>query len=281
MLFGISHKTDYKYSSGVFLEPHTLRFKPKLTPHSVLKNFSIKIEPEPSGLSEQIDIENNFNLFCWFEGTHSQIRISSIATVEVEEFNPFNFLIHPPEFLHLSFEYDQRTKQLLKPSLYVEGLPESMVEYTEEILSNSSSETVDFLIRLTRGIHLEFNLTTREVGEPHSPDITFKNKSGSCRDLAWMQIHMLRKLGIACRFVSGYLYVDAENPEFELHAWVEVYLPGAGWIGLDPSHGMLTSGYHIPVTSSAYYQNTMPVCGSIRGKASSSLKNYLKITLDP
>lgn len=94
-----------------------------------------------------------------------------------------------------------------------------------------------------------------------------------------MQIHMLRFVGIAARFVSGYYYLDSKNPEFELHAWVEVFLPGAGWIEFDPGHGMLTGWYHIPLASSSFYENTMPVSGSIRGDVTSKLENTLKISV--
>ena len=115
-------------------------------------------------------------------------------------------------------------------------------------------------------------------GRPYHPNKLFQLKSGSCRDLAWMQIQLLRNLGFAGRFVSGYFYLDAENPEFELHAWLEVFIPGAGWIGLDPSHGMLAGDAHIPVASSSNYENTMPVSGSVRGSANSTLKNDLIIS---
>lgn len=94
-----------------------------------------------------------------------------------------------------------------------------------------------------------------------------------------MQIHMLRSCGFASRFVSGYYYLNIEDPVFELHAWVEVYMPGAGWIGLDPVHGVLTGCYHFPVASSAYYEYTMPVSGTVRGNARSSLSHEVKISL--
>ncbi len=119
----------------------------------------------------------------------------------------------------------------------------------------------------------------RLTGNPHHPNELFRLKTGSCRDFAWMQIQILRNLGFAARFVSGYFYLDAESPEFELHAWIEVFVPGAGWIGLDPSHGILAGNAHIPVASSANYQNTMPVSGTVRGEATSKLKTELQIEL--
>ena len=279
MLIEIKHLTQYAFSGDVFFEPHYFRFRPKDTAHARVKEFKLSIEPEPSGLAEQIDIENNHHQFCWFEDSHSRMNILAHSVVEVTEFNPFNFIIQPSEYLHIPFEYDKRTKQLLIPSLETELPSESMKEFVLEILQKSNNQSISFLTQLTKEVHTAFNLITRESGKPHQPASTFKLKQGSCRDLAWMQIHMLRQLGIASRFVSGYYYIDMDRPAYELHAWVEAYLPGSGWIGLDPSHGMLTDCYHIPVASSAFHENTMPVSGTVRGSAESTLMNELEISI--
>ena len=127
-----------------------------------------------------------------------------------------------------------------------------------------------FLSHLTRQINSDFDVIIRQLGPPYDPEMTFKLKKGSCRDLAWMQIHMLRHIGIASRFVSGYLYLPTDESEFELHAWVEVFLPGAGWFGLDPSQGMIVDYTYIPVVASAHFENTMPVTGNFRGTDTTS-----------
>ncbi|MGD1839980.1 MAG: transglutaminase N-terminal domain-containing protein [Thermonemataceae bacterium] len=281
MIFKISHITEYSYSDKVFFEPHIFRFKPKHTPHLTLKDFTINIAPEASGFSEQTDIENNHNLFCWFDETHTKLKINAYSLVEAQENNPFNFLVHPPEYLQIPFDYDNNTNQLLKPSLIADDLSKEVTAYLKGILSDTNHRSVDFLVELTKNIHQDFTLESRETGNPYDPNYTFKKKVGSCRDLAWMQIHMLRYLGIATRFVSGYYFVEVENPTYELHAWVEVYLPGAGWIGLDPGHGILTSTHHIPVASSAFYTYTMPVSGIVRGNPEATLKHELKIDRQP
>jgi transglutaminase-like putative cysteine protease len=92
-----------------------------------------------------------------------------------------------------------------------------------------------------------------------------------------MQINLLRQQGIAAQFVSGYYYFEMEEPSYELHAWVEVFIPGIGWLGLDPSHGILTGNTHFPIVSSAHSENTMPVSGGIRGSATSTLVTELSI----
>ena len=210
---------------------------------------------------------------------HEVLKIEAKILVEIQEFNPFNFLIHPPEYSTLPFVYGKKTKELLKPALKTSFPSEPMKQLTQNILRETNHQTLPFLTELTKRIHQIFTVESREKGAPHRPEYTFLKGKGSCRDLAWMQIHMLRSLGIASSFTTGYLYLDGNNPSFELHAWVEVYLPGAGWMGFDPSHGLLAGKYHIPVASSSFYSRTMPVSGTIRGKAKNKLTNQLEITL--
>lgn len=279
MKFKISHTTEYSYSDSVFFEPHYFRFKPKVSTYSSIIDFELKIKPDPVGYSEQIDIENNSIRLSWFEGLHQKLRIEVDTVFEVSEYNPFNFLVHPPEYLNIPFKYSERTNELLKPSLQTGSLPKTMKDFINELLVNTNNQSINFLLELTRHIHKEFVLENRETGEPHKTAYTFEQKKGSCRDLAWMQIHLLRHLGIGARFVSGYFYLDSDNPEFELHAWLEAFLPGAGWIGFDPSHGIITGSYHIPLASSAFFENTMPVSGTVRGNALSTMEYDLKIDI--
>ena len=279
MKLKIVHTTNYSYADDVFFEPHYLRFKPKLSTHFSVADFSIAVEPKPAGMSEQIDCEDNHMFLCWFEGTHKNLKIEVEILVDVREFNPFNFLIYPPEHATLPFDYDKKTKQLLKPALKTGTLSEPMTQLLQKVLSETDHQTVPFLTELTKQIHQNFKVETRETGAPHRPEHTFSERKGSCRDLAWMQIHLLRNLGIASRFTSGYLYLDGTDPSFELHAWVEAYVPGAGWMGFDPSHGLLAGQFHIPVASSSFYSNTMPVSGTIRGSAKNKLSSQLSMTL--
>lgn len=278
MTFSIIHTTEYTYDQKVFLEPHYIRFKPKATAYISVAHFDIHITPTPAGLSEQIDVEHNHNLFCWFDGAHDQLKIVARSKVITSAFNPFNFLIHPYEYTALPFTYDPQTSALLQPCLQTDTPSQAIQAFLEALLNETEYHTVNFLVALTRQIHHDFVVESRETGTPHEPELTFSQRKGSCRDLAWMQIHFLRHLGIAARFVSGYLYLDTLTPEFELHAWLEVYIPGAGWVGFDPSHGIITDNHHIPVASSAYFSHTMPVSGSFRGSAQQALHHELSIS---
>jgi transglutaminase-like putative cysteine protease len=224
-----------------------------------------------------MDVEGNFFHLCWFEGLHSKLEFTSTLIVDSSDYDPFNFIIYPNEFLEVPFEFGEEEQKLLAPALERQQINSPLLDYGNKILEESGGKTVDFIAMLTRSIHRDFKLEIREEGKPHSPDETFILGRGSCRDLAWMQIQLLRHIGMAARFVSGYFYPIVEDPEFELHAWIEVYIPGAGWIGFDPSHGLMAGNSHIPIASSAHYENAMTVTGNIRGSAASKLSTSLII----
>jgi len=277
MRLKIVHVSEYRYSADVFLEPHYLRFKPKNTPWSRLESFEITIQPEPAGLTEIFDQENNLIHLCWFEDLQKSLTIEAHSEVVLQDYNPFNFIIYPEEFLTLPFEYPPNLKNILEPALETQPISTTIIQYVEQIKKGSIGNIVDFIIELNRKISSDFTLESRETGAPHDPDTTFELQKGSCRDLTWFQIHILRYYGIAARYVSGYYFLNAEEPEFELHAWTEAFIPGVGWMGFDPGHGLVAGASHLPVACSAYYNHTMPVTGFVRGDAKSKLKTEVSI----
>ena len=277
MKFKVTHFTEYLFSSDVFLEPHYLRLTPRQTPHNQVTAFGLDIFPEPEGLSYQTDEKGNLVHLCWFEGMTSQLSIKSESLIDVEEFNPLDFLLYPSEFFTLPFTYSEYQKSALASSLRFEPISDPLRHYGERIASEANFDTVTFITNLTRQIHDDFTVDYRQFGEPYKPDKTFELKTGSCRDLTWMQINLLRNMGVAARFVSGYFYFPIDPPIYELHAWVEVFLPGAGWVGLDPSHGIAASHSHIPIISSSSFEHAMPVTGTIRGEATSVLNTNVLI----
>jgi transglutaminase-like putative cysteine protease len=279
MRIEITHETEYAYASAVFLEPHYFRFKPRHTPYAELSSFKLEVSPEPMGISEQIDAENNTVHFSWYEGMHDKLSIKATSVLITKPYNPFNFLLSPPSFNQIPFEYTADLQKLLQAYMERITIGEALIRYGDLIADGAKGNTLTFLIDLTQKIHRDFKLEIRDIGEPYLPDETFRLKIASCRDLAWMQIQLLRHYGMAARFVSGYFYVDVEEPTYELHGWTEVFLPGAGWIGYDPSNGIRTSNMYFPICSSSSYQNTMPVSGSVRGGSTSVLTTSLAITI--
>jgi transglutaminase-like putative cysteine protease len=277
MNFKIIHETTYSFSDEVFLEPHYLRFRPKQTPFIDVTSFSIALKSEPEGHRVIEDEEHNVIDFCWFEKLTKRFTIHAESSLQTKEYNPFNFIIHPDSFNTMPFTYSEHQSQILHASLQKSVLAPELVDYANAILETSHFNTVTFITNLTIQIHKDFSVEYREDGPPLSPMHTFDIKKGSCRDLSWMQINLLRNLGIASRFVSGYFYFDMEKPTYELHAWIEVFIPGTGWLGFDPSHGILTGNTHFPVASSSIAENTMPVSGGIRGSATSVMSTQLTI----
>jgi len=279
MQIKITHDTHYAFDSEVFLEPHQLRFQPRSTIYSQRQSHALNIDPLPKGNRLIRDEENNLVNFCWFDGKTQQLSIKLEAVIETQDYNPFNFIISPFHYNEMPFNYNEQELNLLHATLNKLAISENLTQYGIKIQKAAGFDTLTFLTQLTDRLHEDFEVIYREEGAPWKPDETFDQKKGSCRDLSWMQIILLRNLGLASRFVSGYYYFDMEEPSYELHAWVEVFLPGAGWVGLDPSHGVLTGNTHIPMAASAFPENTMPVTGSIRGAAKMTMQTDLVITI--
>ena len=275
----IAHETRYDFSNEVFLDPHYLRFKPRTTPYNRLISNDLRITPEPSNQKTLSDAENNLIELYHFHGMHKALEIRATSEVMLNENNPYDFVVFPEDYLDMPFQYSPMLKSVLGATLFTTQMQPSLMSYGTSIMESTYFKTLAFINALTEQIHADFIRESRLEGVPYEADQTFHQKRGSCRDLSWMQIQLLRNLGIAARFVSGYYFMGSESTAHELHAWVEAYIPGAGWLGFDPSHGSMAGSCHIPICSSAYYQHTMPVTGSYRGYAYSSMSTRLSIEI--
>lgn len=270
MQLHIHHFTCYSYPNEVFLEPHYLCFHPLHRPYLDLKKYDIKIKPEPDGLFELIDIENNMQHQCWFNKLLTKLEIDVDIVVNCSSFNPFGFYI----------DRNINKKDHAAYNNYLEII-ESSVEvekFLQRFREKKDEDLLSTLSGLLADIHSNWDHTLRYEDDLHSPTKSFKQKKGSCRDLAWMLINMLRQLDIPSRFVSGYAFNPDLGEGHELHAWVEAMITGGGWIGMDPSAGIFVNEAYIPVSCSYLPKNTLPVTGNYRGSVPSDLKT--KITIE-
>ncbi len=266
MIYKITHITNYEFDKTVFLEPHTLRLIPKNDPLQNVHEFSIRIQPKEAGSSFNIDLDGNSTLTVWFNETHNNLKIKTTSKIELINTNPFDYIITDLEAIRLPLKYEKDHQKQLAVYIVMQNKPtKNLIEFAKKILGESDSGTIRFLSNLCSHIHRSIEQIDRESGDPHPAQTTLKNRRGSCRDLAVLFIESCRVFGLAARFVSGYLTSGQSNDKNKLHAWAEVYIPGAGWRGYDPSTGFVVSEDHI--TLACGYNNHMasPVSGYFRG----------------
>lgn len=279
MRLHIVHESEYRYDADVFLEPHYLRFRPQATAYCRAESFALDIDPAPVSLRESLDEEGNVISLAWFEGLSPKLTIRAESVCVTEEYNPLGFIFFPPGFSELPPAYGETRVTALGYNLRHLPMTEALDGFALQAEHAAGGSTLPYLLGLTRAIHGHCTVVYREVGPPLPPGETFAGGQGSCRDLSWMMIAILRQRGFAARFVSGYFYFAMDTPSYELHAWVEAFVPGSGWFGLDPSHGIATGHAHVPLARSADHASTMPVSGSVRGTASSTLRTDLSIAV--
>ncbi len=275
MIAKIKHKLKYTYSSPVVLDPHTIYLHPRKSALLTILDYSLAINPRPVQVSKNLDPEGNIQNILFFKDATEELTITMNAEVETTEFNPFDFVYFPFESKLLPITYTKSYQKTLSPYLGLEGVSTIVEQVARQIGSEVQWKTSEFLMALNEFIYKNFAYEIREEGPPNSPEFTLINRKGSCRDYAVLFSALCRALGLATRFVSGYYIgiapVDVPNQNHYLHAWVEVYLPGGGWRGYDPTQHEVVSGNHIPLAASCLAEEITPVFGSYRGNALSQL----------
>jgi len=265
MLFHATHVTDYFYSGLVFLEPHIFRLRPRADGTQQVRRFQMKFDPQPAGVTECLDIEGNAAVYAWFSDHTERFQVATEFDVETLRTNPFDFIIAEKSLESLPLGYPAQDTLLLSPYREVSDVETPMVVFANGIAKECGGKTLSFLDSLNRRIYQEFDCILRETGEPAPPHSTLREKRGSCRDFAVMFMAACRSQGIAARFVSGYQEGDPDQQTRYLHAWCEVYLPGAGWRGYDPTHGLAVGAGHVALAASFVPHRAAPVSGSFRG----------------
>jgi uncharacterized protein (DUF2126 family)/transglutaminase-like putative cysteine protease len=268
----INHDTYYRYDKPVILSPHVFRLRPAVHSRTKILGYSLKIKPEKHFINWQQDPFGNFLARVVFPEPTTELAVDVEVIAELSVINPFDFFLeeYANEF---PFQYDNQLKKELTPYLEVAESGALLKDWLKEVNTSQKIRTVDFLVAINQRLHRDINYMIRTEAGVQTCEETLTKRLGSCRDSAWLLVQILRHLGLAARFVSGYLVqltadiksLDGPSgPEADftdLHAWVEVYIPGAGWIGLDPTSGLFASEGHIPLACTPDYVSAAPVTG--------------------
>lgn len=285
MLYQITHTTTYTYSEPVKLQPHVVRLRPRSNAWQTLQMFMLSVTPQPTAQSQITDLNGNALIKVWFPQTFTeQLEIRVQSQVATHEANPFNYLMEPWA-LQLPIDYPSSLLMQLQPYLtgqslkYTTAVDAIALQLAQEIYQTVEGNTTRFLSELNQRIYEACKYMIRETGAPLPPGVTWSQKQGSCRDLTVLFIEVCRAMGLAARFVSGYQEGDLDRDDRHLHAWAEVYLPGAGWRGYDPTHGLAVSDRHIALVASSTASDAAPISGSFKqtGGVQSVMKYHLQI----
>lgn len=280
MLIQVHHLTNYQYSDPVGLGVHKLFLVPQHRPYFRIEHQKVKVDPAPLDSNFRQDLAGNWYQQAWFTGQTESLQINTEWIFRLDSFNPFGFI------LDKNFEDSAWNKEY--PIFNYQEIESFLLPFLNQLskrdfrelvipLKKKSNGLVDFLVNLTQLIHDDFKHKIRHEQNIWPPDLTFERLEGSCRDLALFQIEILRSMGVASRFVSGYAFNPDLEDGHELHAWLEVYLPGSGWVGLDPSLGLFTDHRYIPLAVHPDPFLTMPVQGAYLGSAQSTLQTQVDV----
>lgn len=264
MRFLLEHRSSYAFDAPVFLEPHTIRLRPRPDAATRVVDFSMEIDPLPAVRADNLDMEGNLTVMAWFQGATTRLEIATRATVDTLITDPFRFLVAEPDRT-LPYAYPPDVGERLRSYRRApDAAHPSVRAIAVEAAGASDRAQAGFPFTLARQIHREFELTHRPEGAPWAAEETVAAGGGACRDLAVLFVECCRAMGLAARFVSGYAYTDDAAPT-ELHAWGEVYLAGGGWRGYDPSRGLAVSDQHVTLAAAPDPVDAAPVSGTYRG----------------
>ncbi len=269
----LHHVTHYRYDRAVELGPQIVRLRP--APHSRTRvlSYALKVEPQGHFINWQQDPQGNYLARLVFPEKTQELRIEVDLVAEMAVFNPFDFFLEPYAE-KIPFTYTADEAHELAP--YLEKLPltPKFKAYLDSI-DRTPLPAVDFMVALNQRLSQDIRYLIRMEPGVQTPEHTLDSAAGSCRDSAWLLVQLFRNLGLAARFVSGYLIQLAADVKAldgpsgtdvdftDLHAWCEVYLPGAGWIGLDATSGLFAGEGHIPLACSPDPSSAAPITGLV------------------
>jgi uncharacterized protein (DUF2126 family)/transglutaminase-like putative cysteine protease len=266
----LHHRTQYSYERPVTLGPHVVRLRPAPHCRTPILSYSLKIVPEKHSIHWQQDPYSNHLARLILPEKTKEFIVDVDLIAELSSFNPFDFFLEPG-FEDYPFEYAPQLAKDLEPYRSIETCGPRLKDFLNSV-SREKRSTVGFLVDLNRRLKDEVGYLVRLDQGVQTPEETLEKRSGSCRDSAWLLVQVLRHCGIAARFASGYLIQLAPDDPAEgdpdradssdLHAWAEAFLPGAGWIGLDPTSGLFTGEGHIPLACTPHVSVAAPITGT-------------------
>ncbi len=269
----IEHVTTYEFDRAVSLGPHVVRLRP--APHSKtpITAYSLRVDPAQHFLNWQQDPFGNYEARLVFPEKSRRLEVVVDVVAEMGSINPFDFFLEE-EAEELPWEYAPELAHDLAPYLVKDDVGPDVAAWIADV-DRTPRRTIDFLVELNQRLADDVEYTIRMEPGVQTPQETLERGIGSCRDSAWMLVTACRHLGLAARFVSGYLVqLVADEPPLDgpagptedftdLHAWTEVFLPGAGWVGLDPTSGLFAAEGHIPLAATPSPDTAAPIAGTL------------------
>ena len=272
----LHHVTEYRYDRPIQLGPQVVRLRPAPHSRSRMLSYSLRVEPDQHFINWQQDPFANYQARLVFPEKTTRFKVTVDLVAEMAVYNPFDFFLEPSaETVPLTYAPELREE--LAPYLVCAPELEKAPLFQKYLASIDRSEqrTIDFLVGLNQKLQGDIRYLIRMEPGVQTPEESLSKASGSCRDSAWLMVQLMRHLGLAARFVSGYLIQltpdvkSLDGPSgtevdfTDLHAWCEVYLPGAGWIGLDPTSGLFAGEGHIPLACTPQPSSAAPIEGLI------------------
>lgn len=274
----IEHTTVYRFDRAVELGPHVVRLRPAPHCRTPVLAYSLNVEPSTHFLNWQQDPFGNYLARLVFLEKARELTVTVDLVADMTVINPFDFFLDE-DAQHVPFTYDDDLRRDLAPYLEVTAPGGPLVDAWLADVPRLASDgerwrTNDFLVALNQRLAEDISYSIRMEPGVQTPEETMEKRNGSCRDTAWLLVQLLRRLGMAARFVSGYLVqLTADMPALDgpsgptadftdLHAWAELYVPGAGWLGLDPTSGLFAGEGHLPLACTPSPSSAAPITGS-------------------
>lgn len=268
----IQHETTYRFDRLVRIMPHEVRLRPAPHSRTPIESYSLKVEPSDHYINWQQDPFANYLARLVFTEKARMLKFKVELIANMTVINPFDFFLDE-EMETFPFKYDKQLRKDLAPYLQVKEKGPLLMDWLKQV-KRRKRPTNDFLVDLNQRLQGDIAYLIRMEAGVQTCEQTLQNRSGSCRDSAWLLVQILRHLGLAARFVSGYLVQlvadqkaldgpSGTDKDFtDLHAWAEVYIPGAGWVGLDPTSGLLAAEGHIPLACTPDPVSAAPITGA-------------------